>query len=220
MFSAFAKAFRQLNDPAIRRVLWLCLFSALVLFAGLWWGIGHILTQTALFEIAWIDTVVRFLGGAATLVLTWLLFPAVASGIAGFFLEEVAAAVEHKHYPGLAPASEETLGSIILTTLGFLARLLIFNGIILIFIFIPPVFPFVFYAVNGYLLGREYYDLIALRRLDRIEARSLWQKKRWRFFLPGIAIAFLLTIPIVNLLTPIIATAAMVHLFEAWRPKS
>ena len=73
--------------------------------------------------------------------------------------------------------------------------------------------------MNGYLLGREYYDLIALRRLDRIEARALWQKKRWRFFLSGMTIAFLLTVPIVNLLTPIIATAATVHLFEAWRLK-
>ena len=108
----------------------------------------------------------------------------------------------------------------ILSTLGFLAQLLIFNGIILIFIFIPPVFPFVFYAVNGYLLGREYYELIALRRLDRTEARALWQKKRWRFILSGMAIAFLLTIPLINLLTPIIATMVMVHLYEAWRPKS
>ncbi len=218
LFTAFTKAFLQLGDPAIRRVLWRCLLLTLVLFAGLWWGVGHILTKTALLEIGWLDTVIRFLGGAATLVLTWLLFPAVATGIAGVFLEDVAAAVEKKHYPALPAAPGEPFGSMILSTLGFLAQLLIFNGIILIFIFIPPVFPFVFYAVNGYLLGREYFELTALRRLDRTEARALWQKKRWRFILSGMAIAFLLTIPLVNLLTPIIATMAMVHLFEAWRP--
>ena len=32
----------------------------------------------------------------------------------------------------------------------------------------------------------------------------------------GMIVALLLTIPGVNLLAPVVATAAMVHLFEAW----
>lgn len=166
------------------------------------------------------NSLVHFLGSAAVIILTWLLFPTVAITISRFFLDEVADAVERMHYPDLPPAKGESLGSTILTSLSFLAQLLIFNGIILIFIFIPPFFPFVFYAVNGYLLGREFFELIALRRLDRREVRSLWQKQRWRYFIPGVVIAFLLTVPIVNLLTPIVAAAVMVHLFEAWRLES
>ncbi|MEQ8193967.1 MAG: EI24 domain-containing protein, partial [Rhodospirillales bacterium] len=205
---AFSKAFVQLGDPAIRRVLWLVLAAATAVFALLWWGIGYALAHTQLFDIGWIDTVVRLLGGAAALVLTWLLFPAVATGIAGFFLEAVAGAVERRFYPALPPAPGESLGQTILTALRFLAVLIVVNGVILVFMIVPPVFPFVFYAANGYLLGREYYELVALRRLEKPEARRLWREKRWRFILSGVTIAFLLTVPVVNLLTPIIATAA------------
>jgi uncharacterized protein involved in cysteine biosynthesis len=217
---AFSKAFAQLGDPAIRRILWLVLAATSVLFAALWWGIGYALAHSRLFDIGWLDSAVRLLGGAAALIFTWLLFPAVATGFVGLFLEAVAKAVEHRHYPGLPPAPGEPLGQTILTAVRFLAVLIFVNGIILVFMIVPPVFPFVFYAANGYLLGREYYELVALRRLDRTEARRLWRKKRWRFFLSGVTIAFLLTVPVVNLLTPIIAAAAMVHLFEAGRAET
>lgn len=185
------------------------------MFASLWVCLSYGLSQI---ETGWLGPVINFLGSAAVIILTWLLFPGVVIGIMRLLLDDVVEAVERKHYPALPPAKGESIGSIILTSLSFLAQLLIFNAIILIFIFIPPLFPFVFYAVNGYILGHEFFELIALRRLDRSETRALWQKLRWRFFLPGAVVAFLLTVPIVNLLMPIIAVATMVHLFEAWRP--
>jgi CysZ protein len=184
-------------------------------FASLWVCLSYGLSQI---ETGWLGPVINFLGSTAVIILTWLLFPGVVIGIMRLLLDDVVEAVERKHYPALPPAKGEAIGSMILTSLSFLAQLLIFNAIIFIFIFIPPLFPFVFYAVNGYLLGREFFELIALRRLDRSETRALWQKLRWRFFLPGAVVAFLLTVPIVNLLMPIIAVATMVHLFEAWRP--
>ncbi|MEL0105483.1 MAG: EI24 domain-containing protein [Rhodospirillaceae bacterium] len=215
LFSAINKAFLQLGDPAIRRILWICLFTTLGVFTALWVLLSYALS---LIETGWLSSLVQFLGGAAVLILTWLLFPTVAITITRFFLDDVADAVENRHYPHLPPASGETWGSMILTSLSFLVLLLFFNVLILIFIFFPPFFPFVFYAVNGYLLGREFFELIALRRLDRREVRALWRKQRWLYFIPGVAVAFLLTVPIVNLLTPIVAAATMVHLFEAWRP--
>jgi uncharacterized protein involved in cysteine biosynthesis len=77
----------------------------------------------------------------------------------------------------------------------------------------------VFYAVNGYLLGREYFELVALRRVDATEAEAMRSRFRGRMFLAGLVTAFLLTVPFVNLVAPIIGTAAMVHLFEAWRAR-
>ena len=185
------------------------------MFASLWVCLSYGLSQI---ETGWLGPVINFLGSTAVIILTWLLFPGVVIGIMRLLLDDVVEAVERKHYPALPPAKGEAIGSMILTSLSFLAQLLIFNAIIFIFIFIPPLFPFVFYAVNGYLLGREFFELIALRRLNRSKTRVLWQKLRWRFFLPGAVVAFLLTVPIVNLLMPIIAVATMVHLFEAWRP--
>ena len=87
----------------------------------------------------------------------------------------------------------------------------------LAFLIIPPLFPFVFYSVNGYLLSREYFEMVALRRIGAAEARALRRAHRGRLFLSGVLITFMLTVPVVNMLTPIVATAVMVHLFEGWR---
>mgnify|MGYP006433068489 FL=1 len=83
-----------------------------------------------------------------------------------------------------------------------------------------PLFPFVFYSVNGYLLGREYFELVALRRLGPAEATALRKRNGFKLFMTGALIAFLLTVPVVNLLAPIIATGMMVHLFEDFRNRA
>ena len=95
--------------------------------------------------------------------------------------------------------------------------------VLLVFLLLGPLFllgpliPFVFYAVNGYLLGREYFELVAMRRLDPDAARRLRRAHRGELFVAGVVMAFLLTLPVVNLLAPVVITAAMVHLFEGWR---
>ena len=87
----------------------------------------------------------------------------------------------------------------------------------MIFLLVPPVFPFVFYAVNGYLLSWEYFELVAHRRMQLAEAKALRKTHQGQLFFIGVVIAILLTIPLINLLTPVVATASMVHLFESWR---
>jgi uncharacterized protein involved in cysteine biosynthesis len=81
-----------------------------------------------------------------------------------------------------------------------------------IYLLIPAINLFLFYLLNGYLLGREYFDLIALRRLDGVAARALWRERRGRWLLAGTAIAALLSLPVVNLAAPLIAAALMLHL--------
>ncbi|MFO1145942.1 MAG: EI24 domain-containing protein [Rhodospirillales bacterium] len=78
----------------------------------------------------------------------------------------------------------------------------------------PPVFPFVFYGVNGYLLGREYFEEVAAaRRLDSAAVRILRRRHIRTIFAAGVPLALLPTIPLVNPLAPLVGTAAMVHLF-------
>ena len=81
----------------------------------------------------------------------------------------------------------------------------------------PPLYLLVFYSVNGYLLGREYFELVAYRRLDERAADALRRACRGRVMLAGVAMTFMLTIPVFNLVAPIAATAFAVHLFEALR---
>lgn len=217
MIDALIKAIAQLNDKAIQVTLLLSIGTAIVVFFVLWSVIGFLLTETALFQLAWLETVIDFMGGLATLVVTWFLFPGIVSAVMALFLDAVARAVEAKHYPGLPPAEGTTLGETVVASLRFLVILVALNLFMLLFLIFPPVFPFVFYSVNGYLLGREYFELVSLRRMDLTRARDIRKQRQGTLFVFGICIALLLTIPVINLLTPIVATAAMVHLFEKWR---
>ena len=220
MFKAFSKAISQLNDRRTRKVLWLCIGTAMAVFTVLWVAIGFLLTSTVFFATGWLETAVDLLGGLATLILTWFLFPGIMSALIGLFLEDIAGAVEARHYPSLPKAKGLPATAAMLTTLRFLGVVIILNISLLIFLLFPPVFPFVFYALNGYLLSREYFELVALRRIGPEDMRSLRRAHRGRLFMAGVMITLLLTIPLVNLLAPIVATAAMVHLFEGWRGKS
>jgi len=217
MLKAIAKGISQLNDRATRKILWICIAVAIVVFILLWSTVGFLLTHTTLFQIGWLETAVDVLGGLATLVLTWFLFPGVLSAVVGLFLENIADCVEAAHYPALEKTDGQPLAQSILSSVKFLAVFVILNILMLPFLLFGPVFPFVFYAVNGYLLSREYFELVALRRLSPVEVSDMRRVYRGRLFVTGVVIAFFMTLPIINLVTPVIATAAMVHLFQSWR---
>lgn len=217
MIKAFIKAAGQISDPRARRVVWIALGAAISVFVGLWILIGFLLANTSLFAIGWLEAAIDLLGGLATGVLTWLLFPAAISAVIGLFLEDIASAVEQRHYPDLGPAQGTNSSETLVTTLKFLGIMLALNILMLPFLLTGPLFPFVFYSVNGYLLSREYFELVALRRVTSLEAKALRKQNAMKLFLTGVLVAFMLTVPIVNLLAPIIATGMMVHLFEGFR---
>jgi uncharacterized protein involved in cysteine biosynthesis len=217
VFAAFARAVAQLADARIGRIVLFSVLLSAVLFISLWAGIAYLLTHTAVFASGWLEAAVDVLGGLATIGITWFLFPAVVSATIGLFLDRVAAIVEDTHYPGLPPPRALGIEEMLVTTVRFLAMMLALNLLVLVFLLVPPLFPFVFYAANGYLLGREYFELVALRRIDPNTALSLKRAHRKTLFGAGVVIAVLLTLPLVNLLAPIIGTAAMVHVFESLR---
>ncbi len=216
MIPALFRAFAQLGDPAFRRPLLLGLAGALAVFAGLWSAIVAVLTHTAVFETPWLDTTLDAFGGLAALLLTFLLYPAVVAAIMGLFLDQAIEAVERRHYPGLESprrvGSTEQLGR----ALRLLGSALVFNLLALPIYLIPGVNLVVFYTLNGYLLGREYFEMVAQRRLDPQAMRLLWRRRRTGILLLGIGAAFISTIPVVNLAAPLIAAAAMTHQVRSW----
>lgn len=220
MIGIFVKSIDQLGDKATRKYLWFSIIAALITFALLWSAIGWILTETAISSIGWLEGIIDVLGGLATLVLTWFLFPATVSGVIGLFLDQVAECVEKRHYPHLGPANGQSVGEAVIMSAKFLGILVALNILMLPFLFLGPLFPFVFYLVNGYLLGREYFELVASRRLPQADVAVMRKSRQGSVLMVGIVIAFALTIPVVNLLMPVVATSAMVHLFEKWRPDS
>ena len=217
MIKAFFISAHQITDPAARRVVWLSIFLAIGVFIVLWLSVGFLLASTSLFALGWLEAAIDILGGLATGVLTWLLFPAVISLVIGFLLDDICAAVEARHYPDLPAVPPLKISVALPAMLKFVLILIALNILMLPFLLTGPLFPFVFYAVNGYLLSREYFELVAFRRMAPGDARTLRKANGTRLFMAGVVIPFLLTVPVVNLLTPIIATAVMVHLFEKFR---
>jgi uncharacterized protein involved in cysteine biosynthesis len=220
VISALIKSFSQFGDPRIRRVVWLSVGLAVAILVALavalWFLIGWAAGLTG-----WLDTLAEFAAGFGVVILAWLLFPAAIGLTVGLFLEDVADAVEARHYPGLPAVRAQSVREAIGAGLKFAAVALALNLIALPFylllIWVPFLSPILFYSLNGYLLGREYFEAVALRRLDDRQARLLRRARGGQVFLAGVIIAFLLTVPFVNLVAPVIATGFMLHLFEGMR---
>jgi CysZ protein len=229
MIKAFSRAIAQLSDPRMRRVFWIGVIGSLLVFTALWGGIAVYLSSTEYlhfsifgFPIS-LDFISDILGNLTAAVLAWLLFPTVITLVASLFLEDVAAAVEDRHYRGLAAPRKQQISETLWITFKFTAIGIVLNILalpfIIILIFFPPFNLFVFYGLNGYLLGREYFELVGHRRFDPRTARRVRRRFRGQVFVAGVLIAILLTVPFVNLIAPIIATAAMVHLLHGWRDR-
>jgi len=216
MLTAFCRAFYALSQPTLRRVVALSLALAVLTFALLWVAVGSVLYNTAFFEWRPLNWLADLMGGLAVVALSWLFFPAVVTLIMSLFLERVAAAVEALDYPENSPprrqSIRETLGAMLrLTALTLLLNLLALPAYLLL----PGINLFLFLVLNGYLLGREYFEMVALRRLDAAATRAARNRFGLRVFLGGVVIAALFALPLVNLVAPVIATASMLHLFEA-----
>jgi len=214
MIKALTRAISQLSDPAISRVVWRSIAGAILGFltlAGLVW---ILLFQTRLTDYPWLDNTIDVLGGLAVFGLAYLFFPAVVVAISGLLLERVANAVERRYYPGLPPAHGQSLWAEIFGALRFLVVVVALNLLVLPAYLIPGVNLMIFYVLNGYLLSREYFELVALRRMTPQSARIMRKAHTAKLFAAGVIVAFFSTIPLVNLLVPVVATAFMVHIFQ------
>jgi CysZ protein len=217
MLRAFGRALAALAAPALRRIVVRGFGLAVLSYAGLAGAVGAVLYSLAPFAWPLLDWLAAALGTLAVLALAWLLFPAVVTLVMGFFLDRVAAAVEEIDFPGCGPPRRrppwETAAALL--RLGLLTIAL--NLLVLpLYLFVPGMNLVLFLALNGYLLGREYFEVVALRRLDAGAARAMRNRLGGRVFIGGVVIAGVFALPIVNLLAPVVATVFMLHLFEAW----
>ena len=226
MIKVFLIAISQLANKSLRRVIWFGLVGSAAIFMLLIFAISLILFGTNIFVfqgfLGLFNPILEFFtdlfGIALVLFLSCLLFPSVVYLIVSFFSEDVALAVEAELYPYLPEPRKQSKREIITVTIKFVIVSLVLNIFIIpVYAVLLPVSPFVFYALNGYIMGREYFELVALRRVNSAEAQTLRRAFRGQLFLAGTVIALMMTIPIVNFLTPVIAVAAMVNLVEAWR---
>jgi|TARA_B110000438_G_C15697973_1_gene599775 uncharacterized protein involved in cysteine biosynthesis len=217
MIKAFLKGLAQLNDTHIRKIIIIAISESAIIFITLWVAVGIILENTSFSSIAWLEWIINLMGGLATLILTWVLFPPIISVIICLHLQKIVSAVEARHYPSLDSTIDQPIIPSLYIALRYLGVLVLLNIVLLVFLVFGPFFPFIFYSINGYLLGREYFELVALRRLSPIAAKQIYLLNRGKISIVGILMSILLTLPFINLLAPVVITATMVHLFEGWK---
>lgn len=223
IFSDFAKALGQINDHAFRRVLFLGLGLTVALLVAIYAGFLTLIdvfadgpiTLPIIGEVTWIGNLLGWGGlGVIILMSIFLMIPA-ASAITSFFLDDVADAVEAKHFPHLPPAPKVAL-------IGGLRDTVIFFGVLvganllafIAYVMLPFLALPIFYALNGFLLGREYFTLAATRREGRIGAQQMRRKHLPEIWITGVLMALPLTIPLVNLFIPILGAATFTHLYH------
>ena len=223
IFKSFSLALGQLSDPRFRRVFWIGVVLSLALLigftAGFVWLTNWITPEDVwlpiLGEVQFIDDLLSWGALLLMLILSMFLMIPVASAITSFFLDDVAKAVEARHYPGLPPSDPVPLSDALRDTVNFLGVLIVANLLaIFLYLFFNIAAPLIFWAVNGFLLGREYFTLAAMRRLGREGARQLRAKHTATIWLAGTLMAIPLSVPLVNLVIPIIGVATFTHIYH------
>lgn len=222
--SPILKALSQLGDPRFRNVLLkgigLAIAILFVVSAIFLWVVGWIVPESFTLPwigtITWVDNVLSWTAIPVVILMSVFLMVPVASAMTGIFLDDVAQAVEDTHYPALGPARKTPIPEVVSDTLRFLGVIVAANLVALIFyLFFAPFAPLIFWGLNGFLLGREYFQMVAIRRMPRKDADILRKRHRGRIWLTGGVMAIPLSIPIVNLLVPVLGAAAFTHLFHS-----
>ena len=211
----------QLGDPKIVAVFLKSLGVTLLILItpgiGLWFAAPGLLARVGLDSTDSAFAMVATI--AATAILGWLLFRAVAIAVLQFFADDVVAAVETKHYPAtLASARRVPVGRALTMGLGAAARALLVNlaalPLYLLLFFTGIGTPIAFIIVNGWLLGRDLGDMVAARHLPSEAMRGWRETTRLSRFVLGLAVAGLFVVPLLNLLAPVIGAAMATHLFH------
>ncbi|WP_322417670.1 sulfate transporter family protein [Mesorhizobium huakuii] len=223
IFDAARIAALELLSPPFRAVFIKTLGLTVLALVALWFGLTSLVEWLAL---PWLQTLLPgipswagWLGGIiAAIVLAFgmaLLVAPVTAVIAGLFLDDVAEVVERTDYPrDPVGRAMPALRSLVLA-IKFLGVVILGNIVALMLLLVPGINIAAFFVVNGYLLGREFFEFAAMRFRPEDEARALRRQYAGTVFLAGLVIAAFLAVPLLNLVTPLFAAAMMVHLHKA-----
>lgn len=214
LLSPMFRALAQLDDPVflgvlLRSLAWSALCFAVLLFGALWLA-QHLLAGHTVW--GWLAAVAGGLG--AVLLAFWLFLP-VAAVLGTLYLERIARAVERRFYPALAPAQGATLAIQAWDGLSVGLRILLLNLLALVLaLLIPGVGLLIAWAIGAYAIGRGLFVAVAMRRMSRPEAQALYRRRRLQVLAQGGILALAGYLPLLNLMIPVLGTAAMVHVLD------
>lgn len=226
IFDAALMSLRNLFAPETRSAFWKTLGLTILVLIGLWFGLRESFMAFIMPTVegfipdlpawaGWLTLVFGILASIGLALGLALLLSPVTAIVAGLFLDDVAEVVEKRDYPNDPPGKAMPMGEAIIASIKFFGVVIIGNLIALMLLFIPGINIIAFFLVNGYLLGREFFEFAAMRLRSVEDAKRYRAKHSSTVFLAGLVIAGFLAVPILNLLTPLFAAGLMVHLHKA-----
>ncbi len=206
----------MLGDPRVRGVLLWAIGLAVATLLLLFLGVEALVTWASDTGYRWLDYTFQVLGAFGTAVIAWFLFPSIVVAVSGVFLDRVVDATEERLYPALPPPRRVPLAESLLSSLRLLGVGVGLNLLALPLYFVPLLNLPLWLALNGYLVGREYAELVAARRLTPALAARLRRDRRLAFWLSGAVIAAMLAVPLLNLIAPVIGAAFMTQRYQRY----
>jgi CysZ protein len=214
VLAPIARGLSQLDDPTFRGVLLRSIAWSIACFAALHigavWAIHRLLALHG--WLAWGADVLGSIG--ASLVALWLFLP-VAAAIGMMYLDRIATSVERRFYPWLPPPNGASLLEQAWDGLAVALKVLALNIVALVLAFLLPGIGLLLgWMIAAYAIGRGLFVAVAMRRMPRVMAESLYRTNRGVILAQGGVLALAAYIPVMNLLIPIIGVAAMVHVLD------
>src|SRR5664279_2286472 len=229
MFDSAFKALSQLFTQPLRAVLMKAVGLALLLIVIIGIVLNRVFSALAASGATWAEQTSGMAPHAAWASLAWVLsimaglgivtgalflMPAVTAFVGSFFVDEVADVVEHTHYPAEPAGRALPLFSALIEGVKFALLALAVYFCALPFVLFAGIGVVILFLANAYLLGREYFELAAMRFRPPAEAKAMRKARAAYIFLAGMVIAAFVSIPLLNLATPIFAMAFMVHMHK------
>ncbi|CTQ54594.1 CysZ-like protein [Roseibium album] len=214
MFQAASRAMSQVFEQPFRAIFWKMLGFTLGILVVIWIALQGIIAGFVELPYPWLETALSILTGIGAVFALGFLIAPISALFAGLFQDEIADIVEARDYSGDRPGKALPFSQSIGQTIKFTGIVILGNLFALLLLLIPGINLIAFFVVNGYLLGREFFEFAAMRFMSPAEAKAFRKARSGTVFLGGMVIAALLAVPILNLVTPIFATIFMMHLYK------
>lgn len=229
MLDAAVKALSQMMSPPMRSILWRSIGLALVLIVVLAIGLQRLLSWFATYGEVWLEGLLGPSWHSSLDVLAWIisiaaglgvvfggvfLMPAITSLVASFFVDDVADIVEREYYPAERPGTTLPFNQAILEGIKTAVLTILVYLVALPLVFLAGAGFLIFFLAAAWLLGREYFELAAMRFRSPEDAKAMRRDNAATIFTAGLFIAAFVSIPVVNLAAPIFGMAFMVHMHK------
>ena len=218
MFKIIRTSILDLFDSKMRAVFLKTVSISIIVILGLMLLIWGLFDSVQIFEFNFLNKLISWAIGVILVIIASAVLGPMMIVIGGIYSEDIAHYVEKKHYPNRVGHRFVGVAESINTGGRLLFKCLIINVLLIpIYIvggFFPIISVVIFFGVNGYLLSRELFEIVASRHLERDDRLLFWKANRGGSIFIGVAIMCLSTTPLLNLISAMLGVIITTHFFQ------